>query len=222
MPIKPGKPSRDARSAPSPRKEPVKKKVLVLPLLLLAAALALTACGGGGSGSSGGEEATIEEAIEESATSADPSKCTELQTPLFNETESGDKGAAATKACEEEAESDENNAESVTVSDVQVNGEKATAEVEVEGTGLNDQTVELEVLKEEGNWKLNKFLGFTKFDAAALGEVLEEELGKQEGVSGKLAKCVAEGVAEVSQAEAESMVFEKNLESVKKIAGACE
>ena len=156
------------------------------------------------------------------SSACDPSKCTEVQTPLFNETESGSKGAAATKACEEEAESAENNAESVNVSDVKINGEKATAEVEVEGTGLNGQAVELEVLKEEGNWKLNKFLGFTKFDAAALGEVLEEELAKQEGISGKLAKCVAEGVAEVSQAEAESMVFEKNLEPVEKIAGSCE
>jgi predicted small secreted protein len=195
----------------------VKKPHLVLPLLLLAAALALAACGGS---SGGGEDAKVEEAIEESATSTDPSKCTELQTALFNETETDQKGAEATKACEEEAK--ENDTESVNVSNVSVNGEKATAEVEVEGSGLNGQGVELELVEEDGNWKLNKLLGFTNFDAAALGEALEEELAKQEGVDPKLAKCVSEGVAGISQSDAESMVFEKNLEPIEEIAESCE
>jgi predicted small secreted protein len=196
----------------------VKKTRLVLPLLLLAAALALAACGGSSSG--GGEEAKVEEAIEESATSTDPSKCTELQTQQFNETGSGQKGAAATKACEEEAK--ENDTESVKVSNVSVNGEKATAEVEVEGSGLNGQGIELELVEEEGNWKLNKFVGFTNFDPAALGEALEEEFAKEEGVEPKLAKCVSEGVAEISQSDAESMVFEQNLKPVEEIAKSCQ
>ena len=198
----------------------MKKPHLVLTLLLLAAALALAACGGSSSG--GGEEAKVEEAIEESATSSDPSKCTEFQTAAFNENESGQKGAAATKACEEETEAKEDEAETVTVSNVKVDGESATAEVEVEGTGLNGQAVEVEVVEEGGNWKLNKFLGFTKYDAASLGEVLEKELGKEEGVSAELAKCVSEGVAGLSQSDAESMVFEKNLEPVEEIAKSCE
>lgn len=196
----------------------MKKQRLVLPLLLLAAALALAACGGSSSG--GGEESKIEEVIEESATSTDPSKCMELQTPAFNESETEQKGAEATKACEEEAK--ENDTESVTVSNVSVNGESATAEVEVEGSGLNGQGVELELVEEGGNWKLNKFLGFTNFDAAALGEALEEELGKEEGISPELAKCVSEGVAKISQSEAESMVFEKELAPIEKIAKSCE
>jgi predicted small secreted protein len=195
----------------------VKKSHLVLPLLLLAAALALAACGGS---SGGGEDAKVEEAIEESATSTDPSKCTELQTQLFNETGSGQKGAAATKECEAEAK--ENDTESVTVSNVSVNGESATAEVEVDGSGLNGQGIELELVEEGGNWKLNKFLGFTNFDAAALGEALEEEFANQEGVDPKLAKCVSEGVSEISQSDAEAMVFEQDLKPVEEIAQGCE
>jgi predicted small secreted protein len=198
----------------------VKKTRLVLPLLLLAAAFALSACGGSSDG--GGEEAKVEEAIEESATSSDPSKCTEFQTAAFNENESGQKGAAATKACEEETEAKGDEAEAVTVSNVKVDAESATAEVEVEGTGLNGQAVEVEVLEEGGDWKLDKFLGFTKFDAASLGEVLEKELAKEEGVSPELAKCVSEGVAELSKSDAESMVFEKDLKPVEEIAKNCE
>ena len=188
----------------------MKKPHLVLPLLLLAAALALAACGGGSSG--GGEEAKIEEVIEESATSTDPSKCTELQTTLFNETEAGQKGAEATKTCEEEVK--ENDTESVKVSNVNVNGEKATAEVEIEGSSLNGQGVEVELVEEGGDWKLNKFLGFTNFDAGALGEALEEEFAKEEGVEPKLAKCVSEGVSEMSQSDAEAMVFEQETKPI--------
>jgi predicted small secreted protein len=212
-------PTDDADKPPpdQPRKDIVKKTHLVLPLLLLAAALALAACGGS---SGGGEEAKVEEAIEESATSTDPSKCTEFQTAAFNENESGQKGAEATKTCEEEAK--ENDTESVKVSNVSVDGEKATAEVEVEGSGLNGQGVELELIEEDGNWKLDKFLGFTHFDAAALGEALEEEFAKEEGVEPKLAKCVSEGVAELSQSDAESMVFEKDLKPVEEIAESCQ
>ena len=198
----------------------MKKTHLVLPLLLLAAALALSACGGSSPG--GGEEAKVEEAIEESATSSDPSKCTEFQTAAFNENESGQKGAAATKACEEETEAKEDEAETVTVSNVKVDGESATAEVEVTGSGLNGQELEVELAKEGGDWKMNELVGFTKFDGAAFAETLEEKIGEEEGISPELAKCVSESLGSVSQEEAEMIVFEKNLEPLEEAAGGCE
>jgi hypothetical protein len=200
----------------------LKKSLLILPLVLIASALALTACGGGSSSSGGGEEAAIEEAIETSGTSTDPSKCSEVQTAAFNESETGAKGKEALKTCEEEAEAKVNPAETVSVSNVEVNGERATAEVEVTGSALNNQGLEVEVTKEKGAWKLNKFLGFTNFDGKALGESLEKELLKEEGVTAALAKCISDGIAEVSQPEAEALVFEKNLEAVEKIAKKCE
>jgi hypothetical protein len=198
------------------------KKYLVLPVLLLIAALALAACGGGSSSSGSGAEGEIEAAIEGSATSTEPSKCTEFQTVSFNETETEEKGAAATKSCEEEVESNEESAESVSVSEINVNGESATAAVDITGSPLNKQGVEVELVEEEGTWKLNKFLGFTNYDGKALGAALEAELKKQEGVTAELAKCVAEGVAEASQEEAEAMVFEKNIEKVEEVAQGCE
>jgi hypothetical protein len=196
----------------------VKKSLLILPLVLLASALALTACGGS---SSGGESSAIEEAIETAATSSAPSKCTEVQTESFNETETGKTGAAALKVCEEEAESEENPAESVNVSNISENGESATAEVEVEGGALDGQSLELEMAKEEGNWKLNKFLAFTNYDAAGIATAIEEKLSEEEGIEPSFAKCIAEGIEEMSQQEAEAMVFEKSQEGLEEIARAC-
>jgi hypothetical protein len=75
--------------------------------------------------------------------------------------------------------------------------------------------------KEEGNWKLNEFLGFANYDPAGIAAALEEKLNEEEGIEPSLAKCVAEGIEEMSQEEAEAMVFEKNQEGVEEIASAC-
>jgi hypothetical protein len=198
----------------------MKKSLLILPIALLAMAMALSACGGGSS-SSGGEEAAIEKTIETAATSSEPSKCSEVQTEAFNETETGKSGAASLEACEEEVEEESEPAESVNVSNISENGDTATAEVEVEGGSLAGQALEVEVSKEEGDWKLNKFLGFSKYDAAGIASVFEEKLAEEEGVSPALAKCVSEGVEKMSQEEAEAMVFEKSSEGIEELANAC-
>jgi hypothetical protein len=201
----------------------VKKSLLILPLVLLASALALTACGGGGSSSSGGgEEAAIEEAIETAATSSDPSKCTEVQTEYFNETETGKSGAAALKTCEQEVEEGEDQAESVNVSQVEIEGEGAAAVVAIEGSALGGQTIAVALEKEGGQWKIDGFMGFVKYDPEALASALEEGLAEEEEYGPELASCIAEGVEEMSEEEAEAMVFEKATEGIEEIAGGCE
>jgi hypothetical protein len=204
----------------------VKKSLLMLPIVLIAMAMALTACGGGSSSSSssgGDQDAAIEEAIETSATGTDPSKCSEVQTELFNETETGKTGAAALKTCEEEVEDEGSEpAESVTVTNVEiVEGSGAAAEVEIEGSALSGQTVAVAMEKEEGAWKVDGFMGFTKYDPAPIAEALEGKLAEEEGITPELASCISEGVAEMSKGEAEAMIFEKSNEGVEEIASAC-
>jgi hypothetical protein len=197
----------------------VKKSVLILPLALIAAALALTACGGGGSSSD--DEAAIAEAIEKSATTTGPSKCTELQTQAFNEQETAASGKKATEICEEEAEEQKGPAESVDVSEIKIDGDSATAQAEVHGSSLNGQTVELELVNEDGDWKLNEFLQFAKFDAKELAESFEKEFSASAEVPPGLAKCIAEGIGGLSQEEAEAVAFEGDLETVEGLVGEC-
>ena len=202
----------------------MKKSLLVLPLVLLASALALSACGGGSSSASsgGGEDAAIEEAIETSATSADPSKCSEVQTQSFNETETGTTGEESLEACEEAAAEEEAEvAESVTVSDIEIEGEEGAAAVAVEGGSLGGQIVAAGLQKEDGDWKVDSFFAFIKYDPASLAGALEETLAEQEGVSAELAACVAGGVEEMTEEEAEMMVFEKENEGFEEILAAC-
>jgi ABC-type oligopeptide transport system substrate-binding subunit len=202
---------------------PMKRSLLLLPVLSILAALALSACGGGGSSTSGGdEEGAIVAAIEKSATTNDPSKCTELQTQAFNEQEMAMSGDEATEICEEAAEGQESPARSAKVSNVKIDGETATAEAAIGGSALDGQTVEFELVEEEGDWKLNQFLQFTKFNAKRLAKSFEKEALATEEIPKELATCISAGIGKLDQKEAEAVAFEGDLTIIESIAGSCE
>jgi len=109
----------------------------------------------------------IEAAIETSATSSDPANCTKLQTQAFVEQSTSTEGAEAVKMCEAEAKEGEN-AESVAVSNVEVESSAASAEAAITGSSLDGQTVEVALVKEGGQWKLDEIAGFSKLDKTKL------------------------------------------------------
>jgi hypothetical protein len=193
------------------------KRILVPLALLVLAALTLTACGGGSS-----DEDKITETIERAETTSDPSNCTELQTQRFVEQNTQEKGKAAVKTCEEEAEAGDEEAEGVTVSNVTVNGSKATAEVEFEGGPLGSQVLELALVEAGGNWKMDQVEGFAKYDGPALGAAFEKEFEEEpEGLNEEQATCVAEGIAKSSKAAAEELFFSGSSEPIIELAKGC-
>jgi hypothetical protein len=195
------------------------KRILVPLALLVLAALTLTACGGGGGSS---DEGKITETIEKAATTSDPSNCTELETLAFVEQNSEQKGKAAIKSCEEEAEAGEEQAEGANVSNVSVNGSKATAEVEFEGGALGSQSLEVALVEEGGNWKLDQIEGFANYDGTALGEAFETEFEENpEGLNKEQATCIAQGIAKSSKAEAEELFFSGSSEPIVELAEGC-
>ena len=143
----------------------MKLRHLLLPCLLLISALVLTACGG--SGSDSGEEEAIEAAIVRSATTADPANCTEVETQAFAEQSSDESGAAAVKECEKEAKDASNNAKTVKVTKIKVNGSEATADAAIVGGGFDSQVISISLVEEEGAWKLDRLTGFAKLDTTS-------------------------------------------------------
>jgi hypothetical protein len=193
------------------------KRILVPLALLVVAALTITACGGGKS-----DEDKIVEVIEKAATTTDPTTCTELQTQRFNEQNNQVKGKAATKACEEQAEAGKEQAKGAEVSNVSVNEEKATAEVKFEGGSLNSQVLEVALVEEEGDWKLNEVEGFAHYNGKALAEAFEREFEKNpEGLKPGQAKCIAGQVAGSNQAEAEELFFGGSSAPIIELAEGC-
>jgi hypothetical protein len=193
-------------------------KRLLVPLALLAlAAVAVTACGGGGSSA----EDEVTEVIEQAATTKDPSNCTELQTLRFTEQNTGEKGKAAIKSCEESAKEEEQ-AEEAKVSNVSVNGKKATAETEFIGGSLGSQTLSVALVEENGDWKLDQIEGFANYDGKALEETFLKRFEESpEGLTKQQYTCIAEGIGKASTAEAETMFLSGSSIKIEELAQSC-
>lgn len=195
-----------------------KLHLALLPALLLVLALGLAACGG----SSESDEDKIVSMIEKSATSTDPANCKETQTQQFMEQTSGGSGSEAVKECEQETKNGEDNPEAVNVSKVKVNGEEGTANVEFEGGNFGGQTVEVALVKEEGDWKLNELTGFAKFDAKQLVGSLAQKLEEEPEIEPRVAGCIIEGLEEAPDNELEALVIENNTQPIVELAESCE
>lgn len=192
------------------------KRRLVLACLLIVSALALAACG-----SSNSEESQIEEAVETSATSTDPADCTKLATQQFIEQTTQSEGAEAIKTCEKEAK-EESGAKSAAVSNIEVDGSKATADAALTGGGLDGQEVEVALVKEGDQWKLDEVVSFTKFDQAKVIETLERELAKPSNeVSKSTAACITNAFEEAPEAEFEEALLSPSTEGFEELAEAC-
>lgn len=193
----------------------MRKRLLLLPSIAIVAALALAACGGGES-----EEDKVEEVIVGSATNTDPARCTELNTQAFMEQLSQEDGKAAVEGCEREAEGNEG-ADSVEVSKIEIEGADATAEVAVTGTGLDGQSLEVAVVEDGDEWKVDEFVRLARFDRKALIESFEREVSGAEEVNEALAACFVEAFEESSQAEIEEMLLSGSPKGFEKVAEAC-
>jgi hypothetical protein len=120
-------------------------------IALIAAGVILALVLGGGGDDGGGEEAEVEDAIEQVSTSKDPEICRTGYTTTFLQKATGRSGTEATDLCEDQVP--QNNTTSAEISDVQVNGNRATATVVEEG-GTNDgETLKVTMVKQGEDWK---------------------------------------------------------------------
>jgi ABC-type glycerol-3-phosphate transport system substrate-binding protein len=197
----------------------LKFRHLLLPCLLLLSALALAACGGGGSDS--GDEDAVEAAIVRSATTADPANCTEVETQAFVEQSSDEKGAKALEECEKEATDASNNAKTVKVTKIKIDGDEATADAAITGGGFDGQVISISLVEEDGSWKLDQLTGFAKLDTARLGKVFGEKLEETGELTPEQTSCIIEGVEAASKAEAEELVLSGSSQPLVDLAEGC-
>ena len=171
-----------------------RNRLLALLLVCLALPLTIAACGGDDDGG-GNDEEEITEVIETAATSTDPADCTELQTQAFlDQTEVAD-GEEAVAECEESAEDPSGNPDSVEVTDVSVDGDEATASMTPTGSSLDGQTLEVALVKEDDQWKLDEFVDIPEFDAEAYVTNLAAEIDESGELQDARGVCFGEQLA---------------------------
>jgi hypothetical protein len=123
-------------------------RVVPLALVALLAALGLVACGGGGGSS---DEDQIRSVSDRALTGNDPASCDELLTAHFVQTFYG----GSTEQCKKNAEETSTNPDSVEVTNISVNGDKASADIKLVGGPGDGQVLSSIFVKQGNQWKFD-------------------------------------------------------------------
>lgn len=149
------------------------------------------------------DKQTIEATIEAVATEADPTVCRTKMTPAYLERLSGAPSPAADEVCEEEIASSPPHG--VTIDQIEVDGDIATALVTDHGGSFDGSRREVRLVKEGGRWLLDRLLGFTYFDRPAF-ELAYRRSFPEFGSPPESAECALDWVSGLSDAELEAAI----------------
>ncbi|HEU4737766.1 MAG TPA: hypothetical protein VFS54_01655 [Solirubrobacterales bacterium] len=161
--------------------------------------LALASCGGDGKS----DEEEIVEAIDYAFVSTDPDACTEQMTPAFSEQLFRDDAADAVESCEQNARAEESENDPVEVSNVVVDGSKATADVAF----ADAQAFSVALIEDDGDWKLDEVVGFVDFDRSRWMDEQREFFEDGEPWPARVTDCILDAYRGMSQTELEEMLL---------------
>jgi hypothetical protein len=187
-------------------------------LVLLILALGIAACGGG-SGES--DEEQVEAVIKTALTSTDPSACGESRTIDFMEETGESTGAKAERECEEDVASRENLPSSVKVTKIEVEDGKATAEVHFEGGDPDGLVVNVVLVEEDGNWKIDDFTDLAGLDRDRFTARIERAF-KHEGLGPLEVRCLVAALDKLPEDEFEEIALGGDEEAITEISERCE
>jgi hypothetical protein len=156
----------------------------VLVAALALATAAFSACGSSDDNSADNDQITA--AIDRAATSGDPAACTEVQTQKFLEQTNG--GQDALKSCEKDAANTV--ADEVDVTNIEVDGDTATADAAVTGSVFDGQTLQIALIKDGDQWKLDEFTGFADFNREAFAKAFVAEIAKDPKTPAQVVTCL--------------------------------
>jgi hypothetical protein len=156
-------------------------------LAAIALAASLVACGGGGGSS---DQSDITSAINTSVKLSNPADCTKYETQAYMEQIHFTKGPTAVQACQKSATDTRDNPSSVDVTNVQVNGERATANVAFHGGGFDGSTLAVQLVKVGGQWKLDKITDIPHFDLAGFVHSFTARQARDQHVSPQALQCL--------------------------------
>jgi hypothetical protein len=197
---------------------------LALVLLAFAIPLTLAACGGDddddGGGDGSDDQAQITATIEAAATGTDPEKCTMVMTQRFVEQTNFSTGEEAVTQCEEDAGNDPA-AESVDVTNIEVDGESATAEAAATGGGLNGQTIAVSLVKQGDQWKLDHLDDFVEFDAGAFADSVAESASAGGETPQQTVDCIRNRIQSSDPEQVKAAYLSGNAGQLLGLFGAC-
>jgi hypothetical protein len=181
------------------------------------ASMAIAACGSSNDNSA--DENQITQAITAAATSGDPSACTKYQTVKFDEQTGSGQGQAAVTSCEKDAA--QTAADKIEVSDVEVDGDTATAKAKATGSIFDGQTIDIALVKEGGQWKLDQFKGFEDFNKAAMINAFKSQIAQEAGSTPQGIACIVQQFQAASDQDIEATFTGSDPQAENRLFGPC-
>ena len=171
----------------------------------------------------GDEEGAVAQAIDAVATSDDPAVCTDRVTQAYLEQVTGLPADAAVAACIQTAAEPALQADAVDVSEVTIDGDAATAKVTYDGTTLNGSTLEVGLVRADGEWLLDQRIGFESLDRSAVAEGVRAVLAEPPtDLSAAGAECATERLMALSKAGLESALISADTTAYSKAIIVCD
>jgi len=186
-------------------------------LLVLAWLAGFAACGGS-------EDATAEivAVIKRAVQSTDPADCTRLQTQRFLDQSELAKGKAAVKSCREDAKDTAGNPKSVAVSNVETSGDSAAARASFVGGDLDGQALNLRLIRDGEQWKLDHVDSFARFDRGRFLRASERALTRPPDALPKdTATCMVRRFGRLSDAAIQRVFVDADPGRVASLMGPC-
>ena len=180
-------------------------RLLALVLTVFALPFALVACDEDNSE----DEDRIIEALTASATTTDPNSCTEFQTQNFVEETSGQTGEKAVAECRRDQQ-EEAVADSVDVSEIEIEDGTATSVVAFEGGFISGQSLEVGLVDEDGQWKLDELNEFVEFDRATYVDTLVAGITEESVGDPQLEGCVRQALDDASDEQLQATFLEND------------
>ena len=197
-----------------------KARFLVPLTLIVAAPLVLGACGSSDDGGSDDED-QITEVITTSVTSTDPADCTKLETQQFLEQSNFSTGEEAVKDCEADASDTTNDPDSVEVSDIEVDGDTATANVTVSGGPLDGSTLSVELVKSGDQWQLDKLTDIPTLNAEGFKQAFVEQLPNESSIPPQIADCITSRVNQATEEQLKQVLLSGTEDDLVGLFGDC-
>jgi hypothetical protein len=168
------------------------------------------------------DEIDVEDSIEEVATTSDPSFCRELVTPAYLAQIYALPTDAAVAACEQYSDEEVLQADSVEVTEVEVDGDTATAEATYRGSAADGSTLRIGLVHEDGEWKLNRVLGAEVDRAGFLSASREQLVDPLFGFPPESADCVVRELGNLPDSELEALLVSSDAIKTGTILAGCD
>jgi len=190
-------------------------------IFMAASVLVLSACGGTTPDRLTGPRHEIAKVLRIVSRATDPSVlCTKFATQRYVEQLTQTEGSVAVAACERQMATSEGSA--ATASRIEVDGRRATADLAVDGGPYDGQTLRLELIQLDGQWKFNEITEFVGLDRLRLLKEMFVRVPEEvQQVPHAVVRCVLEELAMASQETIEQVLFSGSLEPWRSLVARC-